>query len=174
MSYNIYFAAERGTVGVSDLQRLTQRSWPTRKKVLVGLVNSWFAQIWSRFEPGSQVSAWPRTVPGSGNAVTTSPWCWPRGKAERGHADGTNTSPPPATGRGSAGGGTVLWLTHSLSEADQWRHHVAPGAEPRLHTRRGGTGPRLHPLDLSDARWSAVLEALREDERWPACEGALT
>jgi hypothetical protein len=80
----------------------------------------------------------------------------------------------PGHGAGLGWGGTVLWLTHSLSEADQWRHHVAPGAEPRLHTRRGGTGPRLHPLDLSDARWSAVLEALREDERWPACEGALT
>jgi ATP-dependent DNA helicase RecG len=35
----INFVAERGTVSVSDLQRLTQKTWPACKKVLIGLVN---------------------------------------------------------------------------------------------------------------------------------------
>jgi transposase len=74
----------------------------------------------------------------------------------------------------SLGWVTVLWLTHILSEADHRLNHVAPWAEQRLHTLRGSTGHRIHRLDLSDDRLAAVLEALSDDERWQACEGALT
>ena len=74
----------------------------------------------------------------------------------------------------SLGWVTVLWLTHILSEADHRLNHVEPWAEQRLHTLRGGTGQRVHPLDLSDDRLAAVLEALSHDEPWQAFEGAFT
>jgi ATP-dependent DNA helicase RecG len=35
----INFAAEHGNIGVSDLQRLTGRTWPSAKKLLMGLVD---------------------------------------------------------------------------------------------------------------------------------------
>jgi ATP-dependent DNA helicase RecG len=35
----INFVAERGTIGVSDLQRVIQKSWPACKKILIGLVH---------------------------------------------------------------------------------------------------------------------------------------
>jgi transposase len=74
----------------------------------------------------------------------------------------------------SLGGVTVLWLTPILSEADHRLNHVEPWAAQRLHTRQGSTGQRVHPLDLSDDRLAAVLEALRHDEPWQAFEGAFT
>ena len=74
----------------------------------------------------------------------------------------------------SLGWVAVLWLTPILSEADHRLNHVQPWATQRLHTLRGATGQPVHPLDVSDDRLAAVLEALRDDARWPACEGALT
>lgn len=65
-------------------------------------------------------------------------------------------------------------MTHILSEADHRLNHVEPWAEQRLHTLRGSTGQRVHPLDLSDDRLAAVLEALSHDEEWQAFEGAFT
>ena len=35
----INFVAERGTISVSDLQRVIQKSWPACKKILIGLVH---------------------------------------------------------------------------------------------------------------------------------------
>ncbi len=66
-----------------------------------------------------------------------------------------------------------LWLTHILSEADHRLNHVEPWAEPRLHTLRGCTGQPVHPLDVGDDRLAGVLEALSDDDRWAAFEGAL-
>ena len=74
----------------------------------------------------------------------------------------------------SLGWVSVLWLTHILSEADHRLNHVQPWAQQRLQTLRGATGQQVHPLDLSDDRLAAVLEALRDDARWQAFEGALT
>jgi hypothetical protein len=74
----------------------------------------------------------------------------------------------------SRGWATRRWLPPLLSEAKHRLNHVAPWAEPRLHTLRGSTGHRGQRLDLSDDGRVAVLEALRADARWPACEGALT
>jgi transposase len=74
----------------------------------------------------------------------------------------------------SLGWVTVLWLTHILSEANHRLNHVQPWAEQRLHTLRSSTGHGVHPLDLSDDRLAAVLEALSDDARWQAFEGALT
>src|SRR5262247_4366942 len=73
----------------------------------------------------------------------------------------------------SLGWVTVLWLTHILSEADHRLNHVEAWAEKRLHTLRGCTGQRVHPLDVSDDHLAAVLEALSDDDRWRAFESTL-
>jgi transposase len=73
----------------------------------------------------------------------------------------------------SLGWVSVVWLTHRLSEADHRLNHVVPWATPRLHTLRECTGQPVHALDVSDDRLATVLEALRDDTRWSACEGAL-
>jgi transposase len=74
----------------------------------------------------------------------------------------------------SLGWVTVLWLTHILSEADHRLNHVQPWAQQRLQTLRGAIGEQVHPLDLSDDRLAAVLEALSDDARWQGFEGAFT
>jgi transposase len=74
----------------------------------------------------------------------------------------------------SLGWVTVLWLTHILSEADHRLTHVQPWAKQRLQTLCGATGQRVHPLDVSDDRLAAVLEAFSEDKHWQAFEGAFT
>src|SRR5215471_18485919 len=68
---------------------------------------------------------------------------------------------------------TVIWLTHILSEANHRLNHVEAWAETRLHTLRGCTGQRVHPLDVSDDHLAAILEAFSEDERWSVFESAL-
>jgi transposase len=73
----------------------------------------------------------------------------------------------------SLGWVSVLWLTHILSEGDHRLNHVAPWAQQRLQTLRMCTGQPVHPLDVSDDRLAIVLEALSDDMRWSACEGAL-
>jgi len=74
----------------------------------------------------------------------------------------------------SLGWVTVLWLAHILSQADHRLSHVEPWAEKRLHTLRGCTGQRLHPLDVSDDRLARVLQAWSDDARWSTFENALT
>lgn len=66
-----------------------------------------------------------------------------------------------------------LWLTHILSEADHRLNHVEPWAEQRLHILRGCSGQPVPPLDVGDDRLAGVLEALSDDDRWAAFEGAL-
>jgi transposase len=73
----------------------------------------------------------------------------------------------------SLGWVTVVWLTHILSEADHRLNHVEPWAQQRLHTLRECTGQPVHPLDVGDDRLATVLEALSDDTRWRAFEGAL-
>src|SRR5262247_302385 len=73
----------------------------------------------------------------------------------------------------SLGWVSVLWLTHILSEGDHRLNHVAPWAKQRLHTLRTCTGQLVHPLDVGDDRLATVLEALSDDRRWSAFEGAL-
>jgi transposase len=74
----------------------------------------------------------------------------------------------------SLGWVTVLWLTHILSEANHRLNHGEPWAAQRLHTLRASTGQRVDPLDLSDDRLAAVLEAWSHDEPWQAFEEAFT
>jgi hypothetical protein len=74
----------------------------------------------------------------------------------------------------SLGWVTVIWLTHILSEANHRLNQVEPWAMQRLQTLRGATGQRVHPLDLSDDRLAAVLEAWSDDGHWQAFEGAWT
>jgi transposase len=73
----------------------------------------------------------------------------------------------------SLGWVSVLWLTHLLSEADHRLNHVTPWVAQRLHRLREGTGQPVHPLDVSDDRLATGLEALSDETRWSACEGAL-
>jgi transposase len=73
----------------------------------------------------------------------------------------------------SLGWVSVLWLTHILSEADHRLNHVKPWAVQRLHTLQECTGQPVHPLDVSDDRLAGVLEAVSDDTRWSAFEGAL-
>jgi transposase len=73
----------------------------------------------------------------------------------------------------SLGWVSVLWLTPILSEGDHRLNHVAPWAKQRLHTRQACTGQPVPPLDVSDDRLATVLEALRDETRWNALEGAL-
>ncbi len=74
----------------------------------------------------------------------------------------------------SLGGVTVVWLTPSLSQADHRLNHVEPWADQQCHTWRRCTGRHVHPLDVSDDRLAAVLEAVSADARGSAFEGALT
>ena len=74
----------------------------------------------------------------------------------------------------SLGWVTVIWLPHILSAANPRRNPVEPWAEPRLQRLRRGTGPPVHPLDLSDDRLAGVLEVLSPDAPWPAFAGAFT
>jgi transposase len=74
----------------------------------------------------------------------------------------------------SLGWVTVIWLTHSLSEANHRLNQVEPWAKQRLHTLRRCTGQPVHPLDLSDDRLAGVLEVLSHDAPWQAFEGACT
>jgi transposase len=73
----------------------------------------------------------------------------------------------------SLGWVSVLWLTHILSEGDHRLNHVSPWAKQRLHMLQACTGQPVHPLDLSDDRLATILEALSDETRWRACEGAL-
>src|SRR5262245_52586986 len=73
----------------------------------------------------------------------------------------------------SLGWVSVLWLSHILSEGDHRLNHVAPWAKQRLHTLRECTGQPVHPLDVGDDRLATVMEALSDDRRWSAFEGAL-
>ena len=82
----------------------------------------------------------------------------------------------PTHGNGgglSLGWGSVLGLTPILSEGDHRLNHGAPWAKQRLQTRRECTGPPVHPVDVGDDRLATVLEALSDDRRWQAWEGAL-
>jgi len=71
------------------------------------------------------------------------------------------------------GWGSVRWVTHMLAEGDHRRNHVVPWATQRLHTLQAGTEHPIHPWDVRDARLATVLEAVRHETRWRACEGAL-
>jgi transposase len=73
----------------------------------------------------------------------------------------------------SLGRVTVVWLTHILAAADHRLNQVEPWAEQRLHTLRGCTRQPVHPLDVGDDRLAGVLEALSDENRWAAFEGAL-
>ena len=73
----------------------------------------------------------------------------------------------------SLGWVSVLGVVQLLSAGDQRLNPVAPWATQRLHTRREGTGPPVHPLDSSDNRWAPGLEAVRDESRGRAVAGAL-
>ena len=74
----------------------------------------------------------------------------------------------------SLGWVSVLWWMHILSAGAHRLNHVAPWAKQRLHTLRACTGQPVHPLDVDDDRLATVLEALSDDTRWSAFEGALS
>lgn len=73
----------------------------------------------------------------------------------------------------SWGWGRGRGLTSIRSAGDQRRHHVAPWATHRLHTRRECTGPPVHPVDVGDDRLATGLAAWRDERRGRAGAGAL-
>jgi len=74
----------------------------------------------------------------------------------------------------SLGWVATIWLTHILSQGDHCLNHVEPRAIDRLETLRQGTGQPVDRLDLADDHLAVVLRALADDDRWAACEAALT
>jgi len=58
-----------------------------------------------------------------------------------------------------------IWLTHILSEANYRLNRVEPRAEQRLQTLRGCIGQPVQPLNVSDDRLAAVLQAMSDDAR---------
>ncbi|MGI8446953.1 MAG: IS1634 family transposase [Streptosporangiaceae bacterium] len=74
----------------------------------------------------------------------------------------------------SVGWVVTLWLSYILSRADHRLNQVQGWAEQRLETLRRCTGQPVRALDLSDDRLAGVLEALADDRRWAAWEGAMT
>ena len=69
------------------------------------------------------------------------------------------------------GWGTVIWVTHSLSEVNHRLNYLKPWAEQCLHTLRSCAGQSVHPLHVSDDRLEAVREALSGDAGWNAFGG---
>src|SRR5207244_5921904 len=74
----------------------------------------------------------------------------------------------------SLGWTATLWLAHLLSEGDHRLNQVEPWAMAHLTTLRQCTGQCVDRLDLTDDRLAGVLRALADDDRWTACEAALT
>src|SRR5437870_13735303 len=74
----------------------------------------------------------------------------------------------------SLGWTATLWLTHLLCEGDHRLNQVEPWALAHLTTLRQCTGQAVERLDLTDDRLAGVLRALADDDRWTACEAALT
>lgn len=74
----------------------------------------------------------------------------------------------------SLGWVVTLWLTYILSQGDHRLNHVEPWALARLETLRHSTRQAVHRLDLADDHLAVVLDALAHEDRWAACEAALT
>jgi transposase len=74
----------------------------------------------------------------------------------------------------SLGWVVTLWLAHLLSEGDHRLNQVEPWAVDRLETLRQCTGQPVDRLDLADDHLAVVLRTLADDDRWAACEAALT
>ena len=72
--------------------------------------------------------------------------------------------PPPGQGVGWRRGWVpVSWGPPRVSAAPHRVTPVASGAAPRLQTWRGGTGPPVHPREVRDDRWAAVVPGPRAD-----------
>ncbi len=67
----------------------------------------------------------------------------------------------------------TAWLAHVLSRADHRLNRVRPWADQRTTTLNAVLPQPLRPTDLTDDRLADVLDALSDDARWAACEGAL-
>jgi transposase len=82
--------------------------------------------------------------------------------------------PPHGNRQGlSLGWLTTVWLSHVLSESDHRLSHVRTWIRQRLETLRCCSGQTMAELDFTDDRLADVLQALSDDVRWSAFEGAL-
>jgi transposase len=82
--------------------------------------------------------------------------------------------PPHGNRQGlSLGWLTTIWLSHVLSESDHRLSHVRAWSRQRLETLRYCSGQEMVELDFTDDRLADVLQALSDDVRWSAFEGAL-
>src|SRR5439155_7059134 len=73
----------------------------------------------------------------------------------------------------SLGHTAVVWLVHVLSPADHRLNQVQPWVERRRDPLGACLDQLVRALDVTDDRLAAILEALRDDGRWAAFEGAL-
>ncbi|HEY6412004.1 MAG TPA: IS1634 family transposase [Ktedonobacteraceae bacterium] len=67
-----------------------------------------------------------------------------------------------------------VWLSHILSEGDQWLNHVEPWANQHLSCVQACLGQAVRGLDFSDDRLASVLDYLSADEQWQAFERELS
>jgi transposase len=66
-----------------------------------------------------------------------------------------------------------VWLTFVASQGDHCLSHVQPGVEEHLDTLGASLDKGIRPLDFSDDRLAAMLEAFSETETWGDFETAL-
>jgi transposase len=67
----------------------------------------------------------------------------------------------------------AVWLTFVASQGDHCLSHVQPWVAEHLDTLTAALGKSVRPLDFSDDRLAAMLEAFSEAETWADCETAL-
>lgn len=67
----------------------------------------------------------------------------------------------------------AVWLTFVASQGDHCLSHVQPWVEEHLDTLAASLGKSIRPLDFSDDRLAAMLDAFSEAEIWGDFETAL-
>jgi transposase len=82
--------------------------------------------------------------------------------------------PPHGNWQGlSAGGVTVTWLTHILTECDHFMSHVQDWGNARPETLGHLLGQPLRTTDLTDDRLGEVVRWLSDDAVWHRIESAV-
>jgi hypothetical protein len=68
----------------------------------------------------------------------------------------------------------AVWLTFIVSKGDHCLSHVQLWVEEHLDTLTASLDKSIRPLDFSDDRLAAILDAFSEAETWGDFETALT
>src|SRR5918999_3181337 len=73
----------------------------------------------------------------------------------------------------SFGEGVAVWVIFVASQGDHCLSHVQPWVEEHLDTLAASLDKSIRPLDFSDDRLAAMLDAFSEAETWGDFETAL-